>query len=111
MCDVADETTKGWTEKWRIARKEHRCVGCHETIRAGDRYHYGSGVFDGSGFSVKHCARCWAMVEALEKKPDRVWGESVNIYLDCGEVWSDPPDEIAALAFALPSDFAQDAQR
>ena len=35
------------TDEIRRARVEHRCIWCGETINAGDRYHYQSGLMDG----------------------------------------------------------------
>jgi hypothetical protein len=43
---------------------------CREQIRAGDRYRYSSGVWDGVGASLKHCARCWAIYCAVASEVD-----------------------------------------
>lgn len=106
MCDDNDDGgyIKGFTEQWRKARKAHECEACREPIAPRTRYHYCSGISDGYAFSMKHCARCWTVYEALRKAKPR---DAINIALDCGTVWEDPPDDIAALAFALPSDFAE----
>lgn len=42
----------------RVARKAHTCEECRRTIPAGATYHYITGLFDGSWWSVKLCARC-----------------------------------------------------
>lgn len=42
----------------RKARKFHRCVECRGTISKGEIYHYYSGAWEGSGFSVKRCPEC-----------------------------------------------------
>ena len=57
MCDC--ERPDAYTYHWRLARKEHTCCECPEPIKAGDRYHYFSGVWEGSGMSFKTCAACY----------------------------------------------------
>lgn len=47
-----------FNETYRTARKEHRCCECRSTIRAGERYRYVSGVWDGQGCSFKQCGDC-----------------------------------------------------
>jgi hypothetical protein len=42
----------------RKARKPHRCCECRETINAGDRYEYMSGVWDGRPHAFKTCLLC-----------------------------------------------------
>lgn len=94
MCDY-DGNAKVVTETVRKAAKQHRCYGCDEAIRPGDRYQYTSGIWEEPD-SFKHCLRCAAMLDALPNGA---------IYsLDCGETWIEPPEHIAALAFWLPGD-------
>jgi hypothetical protein len=107
MINADEGAPEAWSERWRRARKEHRCCACRETIRAGDRYHYVSGIWEGGPASFKHCARCWAMFAELTERTR--WGDSVALQLDCGQSWEDvftdaPPDEIAALAFLTPDE-------
>lgn len=45
-------------EVTRRARKAHACCECRRTIKAGDRYEYISGVWDGTPDSYKTCLRC-----------------------------------------------------
>lgn len=45
-------------QKWRTARKEHRCCECRRVIQPGDRYEHSSGVWDGSPDSYATCERC-----------------------------------------------------
>lgn len=100
MCGDPDYDSTEVHSGWRRARKEHRCVACRETIRRGDRYHRTVQAYDGTVDESRHCARCWFMCEAL-------WAdgvESVELDLNCGEIWDDPPDDVAALAFMSPSD-------
>lgn len=95
-------------EEHRIAGKAHRCDACHETIAKGHRYVRFFGVWDGMAESVKRCLRCQAIFDHLV-----VRGNEADMYpaqrLDCGEGYrdhwgEDPPDDIAALAFALPGE-------
>jgi hypothetical protein len=95
MCDELDPC-KVWESERRRARKEHRCDACDESIQPGHLYQHTFWVFDGEAGSYKHCRRCWTIYKAL--------GPEANPLLDCGTVWNDPPPEIEALAFALPSD-------
>jgi hypothetical protein len=107
MCDGYEaDGPQCWSEKWRKARKPHRCCACGETIQPGHTYHYLSGIWDGSAEDYKHCARCWTIFDALE---DRT--EGVALLLNCGETWESafgeaPPPELAALAFALPGEIS-----
>lgn len=81
---------------WHCARKAHRCFACRETIRPGDSYHSTVQLYEGKLNQFKHCARCWAMAEAILEK-----NGSVQWDLHCGETWQEnfgpPPDPIAAL--------------
>ncbi len=54
---------------------------------------------------ITHCLRCSAIVDALRPRLafDNLFTTD-TLALDCGEVWEDPPDEIAALAFVLPGE-------
>ena len=106
MCDVG-YGPEAWSEKWRVARVHHKCCACDESIAPGHRYHYLSGIWDGEPDSFKHCQRCWALYLAiLDRTPA---GDSIELRLDCGELWNTsfeepPPDHVAALAFAIPGD-------
>ena len=102
MCDGLPPSA--WRELWRTARKAHHCCACAERIEPGHRYHFLSGVWDGSCASFKHCARCWAVYLAIrEQAPD------AELLLDCGEDWVDLfggalPTELAELAFVTPDE-------
>lgn len=95
-------------EERRVAGKTHRCDACHDPITKGHAYVRFFGVWDGMAESVKRCLRCQKIFEHLVEK-----GRSSDMFpaqrLDCGETYQDhwgeePPDEIAALAFALPGE-------
>lgn len=118
MCDAAGEPATVWCPRWRTARAAHRCYACGEPIAPGDRYHYTSYVCDGSAGQYKHCARCWSLYEAIlaayDALPRELYGdawEHVDPGLNCGTLWQhelgELPDDVAALAFALPRDFAE----
>lgn len=106
MCDVwYDDYCPVWEETQVTARKAHCCDGCGETIAAAMRYRRTAVLTErgGSWLTWKHCRRCAAMVDALKRhNPDAFGTETLD--LNCGEVWDDPPPEVAALAFAMPGD-------
>jgi len=92
----------------RRARKAHKCGACHETIRPGDSYMVVSIVFDGTAETIKRCARCEAIHDHLVGlclADGERWPEE---RLNCGESyedeWGECPEEIQALAFALPGE-------
>lgn len=60
------------THERRTARKDHHCDECGRTISRGAAYVYVTGLFDGSWWSVKICARC-----------DRAWTRAH----DSGALW------------------------
>jgi len=45
------------------------------------------------------------MVKAIESRPEYEGG--IDLHLNCGETWENPPEDVAALAFALPKDFEE----
>lgn len=108
MCDeyLDEDGPDAFQSRVRRAAKEHSCIACKETIRRGDLYRYSSGIFEGQPFSYRHCLRCWAMLDAIQDKN----GESGDIYLDCGEIWKDPPPEVAALAFMTREEMQNEIQ-
>lgn len=104
MSHYTEETYSVYDESLRRARKEHRCSACREKISAGHSYTRVAIVFDGEAETVKRCARCQAIHLHLRAKgrEDGMWPDE---RLNCGETYrghwgEDPPEEIAALAFA-----------
>ena len=107
--DVYDaEPYAVYNEKVVTARKLHTCHACDELISPGYHYVRLGMVFDGHAKTIKRCMRCQRLHEHL-----RVKGAKMDMYpaerLDCGETYQDhwgedPPDDIAALAFALPGE-------
>lgn len=101
-----------WDETWRTARVEHSCVGCDrcddsrctgKSIKPGHRYRRTAVLFDGSWMTWKHCIRCAAMLDALRPRLRECFTTD-TLDLSCGEVWDDPPEHVAALAFVLPGE-------
>lgn len=101
MCDDYDDGDGTvLVRRFITARKEHRCFARDERIAVGARYHRDTAAHDGTVSSFVHCTRCWAIVEALWSQGMRY----VDFDLNCGDTWEDPPDHVAALAFALPGE-------
>lgn len=48
-----------FSHRVRKARKEHRCCECRRIIVKGERYHYESGIWDGSADDFKTCFDCY----------------------------------------------------
>lgn len=92
-------------EKIVTARKDHKCDACGETIKTGCHYARFFGVHDGNAETVKRCMRCQRLFDHLVERGDGDMYPAQR--LDCGESYQDhwgedPPEEVAALAFALP---------
>lgn len=100
--DSFDGANEVENHEHRVARKEHKCSACRETIRPGDLYSYNFFVLEGSNSTVKRCLRCETIYSEISKRLD---GDSVpDERLQCGHSWEEnfnepPPDEIARLAF------------
>lgn len=111
MSHSVDECYDFYKETHRKARKGHKCDACKEAISAGHHYWLVAWVYDGEAESVKRCERCQTIHMHLRKKCredggyDALWPAEK---LDCGlkyeDEWGELPDEIAALAFALPGE-------
>ena len=108
MCDLSGGQCDVWEESNPRARKLHECYACGEAIAPGFKYHLTETLFDGHWSRWKHCARCSVIYKTLLRHAES--DEYVEPGLDCGEVWEGPPPEIAALAFAIPSDFRADGE-
>lgn len=105
MCDYGeDDETDVWVFEWIKARKTHACCACDEPIAAGQIYHSYKALRDGEWSRWVHCGRCWRVCEAIWQMND---GAAIDLNLACGEVWESPPDDVAALAFALPGEMRE----
>lgn len=63
MCEIGYDDDSGastpvYRTTERRAAKPHRCQACCAVILPGERYCYGSGVSEGSGFSERACLLC-----------------------------------------------------
>lgn len=97
-----------YDERNLTARKQHTCAACGESIEAGHRYTKVFTLYDGNARSIKRCARCQTLhLHLRDLDPyEELWPDE---QLNCGSSYEDewcepPPDEIAALAFALPGE-------
>ena len=110
MCDWGLDGPKVFEEVARVARKEHICCACGETVRKGDQYIYSTGLWENGWEHFKHCLRCRAILNELYGVSD----SPVDLTLSCGEDWQenfgDLPEYVAGLAF-LTSDEAQEKLR
>jgi len=98
MCEDYDGS-EPIVDAWRRARKEHKCFACGESIHQGDVYHF-TAQKDDEFCTFKHCARCWALGQAIIDAGADSW----QYDLRCGVSWQEafgeePPDEVARLAF------------
>jgi hypothetical protein len=107
--DINCEPCTIYDKKTPTARKPTQCQACDETIPAGAKYTRVGILFEGHWDTVKRCQRCEKIHAHLveERSESDEWP---NDRLDCGHGYEEmhggeaPPDEIAALAFALPGD-------
>ena len=104
MCDDDFGSPTELQRRWKFAKNGQKCFACLEVIRPGDRYHLIVQNYEGDLAHFKHCARCWAMCEAIMER-----AESVRWDLNCGTSWQEafgqePPDEVARLAFLTPDE-------
>lgn len=104
-----------YAESERTARKPTKCDACAAPIAVGEKYAYVFIVFEGDRSQVRRCARCQVIHKHLREvcHQNERFGDGVARYPDeelkCGDdyrdLWGvDPPQEIAALAFALPGE-------
>ena len=108
MCDYGESEQELQVFQWIRARKSRKCCACKEVVQAGQVYHRSKYLFDGSWQQFDHCPRC---IQICEQLWERSGGDAINMHLDCGETWEEPPLEIAALAFELPTEMQGRAER
>lgn len=108
MSSYCDETYDVYHERPTRARKPHVCAACKETIAVGRRYMSVRTVFDGLAQTIKRCMRCQSIHEHLRTldHDGELWPDE---RLNCGEEYKahwgvEPPEYIAAMAFALPAE-------
>lgn len=111
MSYSCDEQYRVYRENIRKSIKPHKCDACKEEIPRGSKYANIAAVSDYGVETIKRCARCQALHLHLREKcrtavtTDTMWPDE---RLNCGETyedeWGEVPEEIAALAFALPGE-------
>lgn len=107
MSGQYDDVYAVYDERFPVARTPHRCGACGETIAARHRYARVGAIVDGHASTIVRCLRCQTIHEHLRTLGDRdMWPDE---RLDCGEEYRghwghDPPEHIAALAFATPDE-------
>ena len=100
-----------WEESSPKARVEHKCDACGETIPRGTVYSRTFYVFDGDANVTKRCPRCQVIFKHLDSRikdhgdDEEFCDQELNCGHEYGERWgTEPPEEIAALAFWRPGD-------
>lgn len=109
MSGYDSEDPGAYCEQIRRARVAHRCCACVDWIRAGDRYTYISGVWDGRGSSHKRCLRCSTISDHLSEMASLHGEAQPRIDLGCGHTYEDifeehPPDWILGVLLAPPEE-------
>lgn len=68
MCMTDYDRPSVYSERERIARKDHKCGECGRTILKGEPYQFVSGVWDGRANSYKTCSHCCVVQEWLMRE-------------------------------------------
>lgn len=99
MCDYYDGTSSSvWDVAWVRSRKAHTCFSCTEGVNPGELYRRTGVLSDGHWYSYRHCATCAIVIYTLSTHKDSP-AEKVDLTLNCGETWENPPEDVAAMAF------------
>ena len=78
------------THKDVVARKEHRCDWCGETIKKGEKYHYETFVFEGKVYDWHSHLSCSRVVSAIWDYVDPDYGMSEDDFQQgCADVCRD----------------------
>lgn len=109
IMDEGCEPATLYTKRRVSAIKDRPCQACGEIIPKHHIYVRVGILFDEEWDNIFRCLRCEAIHEhlvSLIEPGDGVWP---NDRLDCGHTYEEmhggsPPEEIEALAFALPGD-------
>ena len=81
----ADGGCSVWKQQWFVARKQHRCCECLETIEPGQRYERIFCVYEGEVSVYKTCEFCANEFERLSRKHNDF--DCVKGDLACLLVW------------------------
>lgn len=84
------EYPQAYSESTPTARKEHKCCECAGAIRIGEKYHLGSGIWDGRAAAYKTCHECEQLrkelSDTIKDYDDRPgFGELREFIFECGE--------------------------
>lgn len=86
-----------WNETTPVARVQHKCDACGQTIEAGQPYSRMAGKFDGDFFTVKQHVECRAAEIAIAREKGLFGGEDWVHLNDLDE-----PDDLHWLAAYHP---------
>lgn len=106
MSYESDERYTVYEERLHTAHKQHTCDACGRPISPGDVYCSVFTLWSDGSDSLKRCGACQKTHEHLRELCKSIeylmWpDERLACGLDYAEEWGDdPPEEIAALAFA-----------
>jgi len=87
MCRIDDcDSTVGWHERHRTARKVHVCGECGRDISIKETYWYASGVSDRRGFSAKTCDHCHVVSDWLSANCNGyIYGDQMEDFAEHAE--------------------------
>jgi len=105
MCDSIEGYCDIYENSRIKARKPRKCDACDEVIAKSHFYHRETMLFDSQWENTNRCLRCEAIYQHLSIKMSKE-DMAPRPALDCGEVYQDPPESIARLAF-ITADEAQ----
>ena len=85
-CDCSiyddDDGPELWAGTFPVARKEHVCCECGETIKSGQKYSRDKGLWDGVFLVFKTCMTCYSIREHYCPK-GFAYGRLVGQLRDC----------------------------
>lgn len=58
-------------QKFRVARKQHKCCECYQPILPGEKYKYTFGVWDGDTGTYRQCITCSDILDVVME----IWRE------------------------------------
>lgn len=84
MCD--GEIPSVFSDRYRKAHKDHKCCECRRIIKAGEKYHFAKGCWEGKWAEYKTCEECDGLREKLK---DPYYGRAP---FECLSEWADGAD-------------------
>lgn len=61
-----DSFSYPYSERFPVAKKEHKCGECARKIQPGEKYWYAAGLCEGDWFDAKVCSLCRAMYDFVK---------------------------------------------